>query len=409
MITLLAIAICLLVTGACYLIMHVNQLLATKYTLTSSERRQAASTRICIIGCGVSGICAGHFLRLMGVNITIIEKGSRPGGTWFWNRYPGAGCDVDSHLYSFSWFLNPNWSLSFSLQDEIEDYLMAAWRYARLEQHTMFNSTVTRAKWTDGSKWLIDYTTSDGEQVTTSYDFVISCVGALHKPMIPQFKGLTKFNGDSWHTAEWRDDVELEGKRVAMIGTGASAVQILPTLTSKCRQVYLFQRTAHYCLPRFESRFSSWFKWLMRFQPFALVFRWTLYWSFDSLWFLVFGPLKPLKSLYTWYYERYLSTVKNASTRSQLRATFDLGCKRILFSNTFYKQLNEPNVHLDGSKLIEITPNGLRTEDGEYADVDIIIYATGFQLKENFSFIYDHNPQMKQYADEVSNHSTKDL
>ena len=189
-----------------------------------------------------------------------------------------------------------------------------------------------------------------------------------------------------------------------MIGTGASSVQILPTLARKCSQVHLLQRTPHYCLPRFESKFSPLFKWFMRFRPFALLFRWSLYWSFDGLWFLIFGPLKFLKKLYVLYYEWYLSKVENKSKRDQLRATFDLGCKRILFSNTFYKQLNEPNVHLNSSKIIKITEKGIITEDREI-EVDIIIYATGFQIKENFAFFADHNPKMKYYADKVSKRS----
>ena len=148
----------------------------------------------------------------MGVDFVILEKGAKAGGTWFWNRYPGAGCDVDSHLYSFSWLLNPNWSLSFSLQNEIEDYLISAWRFAKLERHTQFNTTVTKAKWTE-NKWQIDYM-RENERTTKTFDFVISCVGALHKPMIPDFPGKETFSGQSWHTAEWREDIKLEGRKL---------------------------------------------------------------------------------------------------------------------------------------------------------------------------------------------------
>jgi len=182
-----------IIAGFLVVISAINWYIQTNYGLTDAQKSEAKKMKFCIIGAGVSGICVGYFFKLMNLDFEIIEKGAKPGGTWFWNTYPGIGCDVQSHAYSFSFYLNSEWTKVFSLGDEIENYLIKAWSFARLTNNTRFNTEITKAFWNEEtSKWELTAKENRKESVVEC-NWLISCIGGLHKPMIPEFKGQKNF------------------------------------------------------------------------------------------------------------------------------------------------------------------------------------------------------------------------
>ena len=227
--------------GSALLFKAVIWFVQTNYKLTDAQYEEAKKTKFCIVGGGMSGIVVGYFFRLMRLDFVIIERGDEIGGTWFWNRYPGVGCDVPSHLYSYSWFMNPNWTKLFSSGPEIQQYMRDSWVFAGLKPYTMLNTNVTKAVWqTKVNKWLVSIKYSNGSIEDIEFDWLISCVGGLHYPMYPDIDGQKSFKGDSWHTTKWNEKVSLKGKRVGMIGVGASAVQILPNLLDQAKLALFF-------------------------------------------------------------------------------------------------------------------------------------------------------------------------
>ena len=208
----------------------------------------------------------------MGLNFVIIEKGSDVGGTWYWNRYLGVACDVASHLYSYSHFLNSNWSNSYPAGAQMQNYLLRFYNYAMLNKYTKFNTEVTKAVWNwQLNRWEIT-TKFENHEEKSEYNWLICCAGGLHQPNVPKFGGDADFTGPKFHTAQWNQNVNLEGKRIGIIGTGASAIQVLPQLIndSKCKQVVQFQRTPPYSIPRMDFTYPSIFK------TFIELVNWTL-------------------------------------------------------------------------------------------------------------------------------------
>merc|ERR1712136_373914 len=261
-----------------------------RYKLTNDQLESAKSKKFLIIGGGFSGLAIGHFFRLMGLNFEIIEKGDSIGGTWFWNKYPGVGCDVVSHLYSYSFFKNPNWSKSFSLGDEILRYMVNFWKFAKLQEKE-------------------------------KYDWIISCIGALTKPSMANFAEMQKFQGEIVHSAEWTGP-KLDGKRIALIGTGASSIQILPRLIkdSKAKRVTLFQRTAPFVFPRGQVEFSENWKSAMSFYPLGVLWRWYEYLIREFLYFAVWKNYTGFfNKLMQQKFEKDLkATIKNKTLAQQL-------------------------------------------------------------------------------------------
>ena len=373
---------------------------ATDYKLTDEQYQEAKKTKFCIVGGGVSGILVGYFFKLMRLDFVIIERGSEIGGTWFWNTYPGVGCDVPSHLYSFSWFMNPNWSKLFSLGDEIQQYVRESWCFAGLKPHTMLNTNVEKCVWqTKANKWRVTIQYSNGSIEDIDFDWLISCVGGLHYPLYPDIEGRQSFKGYSWHTTKWNESVPVKGKRVGMIGNGASAVQILPSLLDEAKHVVMFQRTAHYCLPRFQTDYGAKFKRLMAIWPFGHIVRFYMYMQREFRWLLLFSPSignsRFTKFILGRLYSSFLEMeIKDEELREKLRPTFKIGCKRILISDEYYRRMNDDNFELDNSEIIKINETGIQTADKRH-NLDIIIYSTGFLIKENFDYVLPHNPGMQ--------------
>jgi len=387
--------------GSAVLLKLVIWFVQTNYKLTDAQYEEAKKTKFCIVGGGMSGIVVGYFFRLMRLDFVIIERGDEIGGTWFWNRYPGVGCDVPSHLYSYSWFMNPNWTKLFSSGPEIQQYMRDSWVFAGLKPYTMLNTNVTKAVWqTKVNKWLVSIQYSNGSIDDIEFDWLISCVGGLHYPMYPDIEGQKSFKGDSWHTTKWNERVSLKGKRVGMIGVGASAVQILPNLLDEAKEVVLFQRTAHYCFPRMQTKYSDNFKWLMTIWPFPYIIRYYMYLQRELRWFLIFSPTfgnsRFSKYVLSYVYKSYLNkTIKDEKLREKLHPTFKIGCKRMLISDEYYPRMNDKHFSLDNSEILKITEKGIQTTEKSH-ELDVIVYATGFLIKENFDWIMDHNPGIQE-------------
>ncbi len=340
-------------------------------------------TDILIIGAGFSGLGMGIRLKQAGFDsFLILEKSSEIGGTWNENRYPGCACDIPSHLYSFSFDLNPGWSRMWSGQQEIQDYLKrCAARYG-IEPRIRFNTCLTEAAWSESTgRW--EARLSDGSTIEARV--VVSGMGPLHIPNIPRLPGLEQFQGPVFHSAQWRTDAELAGKRVAVIGTGASAIQFVPEIAPVVDRLYLFQRTPAWILPRMNFAIPEACRRLFHRAP-------LLMWLFRKLIFLqhemlVFGFLGN-RAMRRWgerQAKKHLaSQVADAKLRALLTPDYELGCKRVLASNTFYPALTRPNAELVTSAIESVGARSIRTADGKEREVDAIIFGTGFLVAEPF-------------------------
>jgi len=389
----------------CLLVFSVRKITHLQYALNDQQRRQASRHKFLIIGGGVSGLACGYYFRLMGLNFKIVERGGSVGGTWFWNRYPGVGCDVTSHMYSFSMFLNPNWTTKFPYGAEINDYLVDFWKTFTLDKYTELNTEVTKVLWNEKSKkWHATFSPKNGKTYEEDFNWLISCIGGLHRPNWIQIPDAEKFKGVRVHTADWPEKVDLKGKKVALIGSGASAIQVLPELfkeKNNCAKVIQFQRTPAYCLQRSQTNIWGPFKQILNVYPFGILFRWFRY-CMSELRFPMwrFWDTVPLNRLVTRLFKWKLTWVlKDKDLIEKLTPTYTLGCKRILISDEYYESMNDDRYSLVTDKISNLTPQGISAGGKEY-EVDVIIYATGFALTENYDFILNHNPTLRQWKDE---------
>ncbi|MEU7814965.1 NAD(P)/FAD-dependent oxidoreductase [Pseudonocardia sp. NPDC049154] len=339
-----------------------------------------------IVGSGFAGLGAAVKLDEAGRrDFLILEKGDTLGGTWRDNVYPGCACDVESHLYSFSFFPNPEWTRTFARQPEIRAYLEATADRYRLRDRIRFGVHVTGAEW-DGSAW--DVRTSDGETLRARY--VLFGTGALHDPAIPEIEGLDRFRGTAFHSAQWDHGHDLAGKRVAVIGTGASAIQFVPAIAPEVGRLTLFQRTAPWVLPKpdrpIPERTRRAFR---RFPLLQRLQRLSLYWRHEAL---VLGFLHPtVMKVVQRLGLAYLHTVfaGDAELRTKVTPTFTMGCKRILMSNDYYPALRRDNVAVETDRIARVTETGVVTVDvaGRETEheVDTIIFGTGFKVADGLA------------------------
>lgn len=334
-------------------------------------------TRIAVIGSGFGGLGAGIRLRENGItDFVILERASSVGGTWRDNTYPGCACDVPSHLYSFSFAPNPSWSRSFSRQPEIRAYLEdIADRYA-LRRHLRFDTEVLEARW-DSARALWRLTTSRG---TFTAGILISATGPLADPALPDIPGLTDFPGQVFHSARWNHDFDLTGKRVALVGTGASAIQIIPEIQPLVGHLTLFQRTPAWVLPRRDRRVSAVEHWLYKHvPPTQKLARFGIYAARESTVGAFAKRPGLLRATQRLARRNMTKRIKAPELRAALTPDYVMGCKRILLSNTYYPALAAPNVSVVASGLAEVDGNTLISKDGAVAqDIDAVILATGF-------------------------------
>jgi cation diffusion facilitator CzcD-associated flavoprotein CzcO len=348
--------------------------------------RDQETLDVAIIGAGFSGLCMAIALKKAGrTNFRVFEKACDVGGTWFLNRYPGCACDVPSHLYSFSFDQNPHWSRAYSPAGEI-------WRYqkATAEKHGIApfircNAEVARAEYQDTTQlWRL--TLKSGETVMARA--VVAGAGILHVPFTPDIKGARTFAGKTMHTAEWDASYDLTGKRVAVIGTGASAIQLVPAIAEKVAHLDLYQRTPGWVVPRMDYAFEPASKERFKRFPFLQrLFRGFIYWRAELLAYGFTRNPNMIKKFQKLAHAELEKAVPDPVLRAKLTPDFPVGCKRVLISNDFYPALQRDNVELVTDAIAEIRPNGVMTSDGKLREADAILYATGFRVTDWLSHV----------------------
>ena len=339
-----------------------------------------------VIGAGFSGLAAGVELRKAGVtDFVILEKASKVGGTWRENTYPGAACDVPSHLYSYSFEPNPTWSRAYGGQAEILAYLEHVADKYGLRAHVRFGQHVEEARFDEHSgTWLV--TTAGGEHFTARS--IVLGNGALHLPQSPDIPGLASFAGRQFHSAQWDHDYDLTDKRIAVIGTGASAIQFVPLIAPKVKQLHVFQRTAPWIVPKNDRVMSRAERWLFdRIPATHWLRRAGLYWLMESR-VIGFAFAPKVNELLEKLVVRFIrSQVRDPALRAKLTPHYRFGCKRVLISNDYYPAMQRPNVEVVTEHIAGITPKGIRLADGTEREVDAIICGTGFRVSEYLSSI----------------------
>jgi cation diffusion facilitator CzcD-associated flavoprotein CzcO len=339
---------------------------------------------IAIVGTGFSGLgTAIQLARSRRRDFVVLERGCDVGGTWRDNTYPGAACDVPSRLYSFSFRPNPDWTRSYSPQPEILDYLRTCAAEAGVLPHIRFGAELLQADWDDDAQqWTL--TTSRGALTAR---FLVLGTGALVEPALPEIAGLETFAGTLFHSARWDHSQDLTGRRIGVIGTGASAIQFVPHLQRVAEHLTVFQRTPPWVLPRTDRAFNAVERLVYRHVPFAeRAARAGVYTLLESRAAgFVYHPvlLQPLEKLARHHLHR---AVQDPALRAKLTPTYSIGCKRILISNDYYPALAQDNVEVATTPIARIEPAGIRTQDGALHEVDTLVLGTGFHVTDNPGF-----------------------
>lgn len=332
---------------------------------------------IAIVGSGFAGLGAAIRLAKAGrTDFVILEKSQSLGGTWRDNTYPGCACDVQSHLYSFSFAPNPNWTRHYAQQPEIRAYLEDVADRFGLRASIRFGATVTRAEW-DRDHWIIQ--TDEGAVLNARV--LIWGTGPLHIPSVPEIDGLDEFRGTVFHSARWDHDHDLRGKRVAVIGTGASAIQFVPQIQPEAGSLTLFQRTPPWVLPKPDGPIPERLRRLYRAFPAAQKLARAGIYLRNEL--IMSGFLKPNRmKIVESFARRFLdrSFADRPDLRAKLTPDYRIGCKRILLTNDYFPALKQPNVEVVTEKIVRVTPNAVVTADGVEHEVDTIVFGTGFKV-----------------------------
>ncbi|GAC1436425.1 MAG: NAD(P)/FAD-dependent oxidoreductase [Solirubrobacteraceae bacterium] len=336
--------------------------------------------RVAIVGSGFAGLGMAIRLREAGErDFVVLERGTEVGGAWRENTYPGCQCDIPSHLYSLSFALNPAWSHTYSRQPEILAYLSRLATERGVRGHLRLGHEVRCAEWREGDqRWRIE--TSQGEFTA---QILIGALGPLDEPNLPQVEGRERFRGAAFHSARWDHGANLQGKRVAVIGTGASAIQFVPLIQPHVGRLHVFQRTPPWVLPHTDRPVSRAERFLYRRVPAAQrLVRSAVYASRELL---VFGFAKRqrLMAIPELLGRAHLRrAVADPELRRRLTPSYRIGCKRILLSNSWYRALQQPNVELHDNAISEIREHSIVTADGREHGVDVIIYGTGFHITD---------------------------
>jgi cation diffusion facilitator CzcD-associated flavoprotein CzcO len=329
--------------------------------------------KVAIIGGGAAGIAMAIALERAGHEYVLFERSAALGGTWHDNVYPGAGCDVPSHLYCYSFAPN-DWERKFALQPEIRRYLLRIADQHSVPSHVRLDTEVKAARFRDGV-WHLE--TSGGEVIA---DVVVSGSGQLNRPHTPSLPGAREFRGAHFHSARWDPGFDPAGKSIVVVGCGASAIQFVPQIAPLARQVTILQRSPPYVIPRKDRAFRGWERWMLRHVP--LWRRWYrawIYWSLEAR----FGVLRTgswMAKLVRWMALRNLrAAIPDAALRAKLTPDYAVGCKRILISDDWYPTLARSNVHVATAPIDRVTGDGVLTADGVAHAADALIYATGFE------------------------------
>ncbi|MEU6643039.1 NAD(P)/FAD-dependent oxidoreductase [Saccharomonospora sp. NPDC046836] len=338
-------------------------------------------TTALIVGAGFGGVAIAAELRRAGMHdFVVLEKAADLGGVWRENTYPGSGCDVPSPLYSFSFERNHAWPRRYAWQPDIHAYLRRTARRHGLLAHLRFDSEVVSAEFDSGNaEWRVR--TAGGEEYATRV--LIPATGQLSRPSYPDIPGIDSFAGPSFHSAQWDHDCELTGKRVAVIGTGASAVQFVPRIQPRVARLTVFQRSAQYIMPKRDRVYTPWQHKAFRTLPLLQSLDRLSFWLYGEFAQQALSKWPALTRIFLWQTRKRLrSQVADPDLRRKLTPDYALGCKRILFSNDYLPALTESTVDLVTEKIVEVTPRGVRTADGTLHEADVIIYGTGFATQE---------------------------
>lgn len=354
-------------------------------------------TRALIIGTGFSGLGMAIALQKQGVDFTVLEKADDIGGTWRDNVYPGCACDVPSHLYSFSFEPKPDWSRMFSPQPEILEYLRGVTAKYGLRRRIRFGAKVEGAHWDDDEhRWHV-FTAAGDEFVA---QFLISGAGALHIPSTPEIDGLDTFAGAAFHSAQWDQDVDLTDKKVAIIGTGASAIQIVPNIVGQVAELQLYQRTPPWVFPRPNAHISARLQTVLTRVPgVRAALRAGIYWFLEATAYGLTrrpGLLRVYEAMGKWNIRRAIS---DPALRRKLTPDYRAGCKRILYSTNYYQALAQSNVEVITDPIVRVRPTGVVTADGTERRADVIVFATGFHVTDSYTYVAISGPGGEDLVD----------
>ncbi len=366
-------------------------------TWTTRDVAPDTTWRVAVIGAGMSGLLAAHRLRQAGVDVTILEKDDEVGGTWYENTYPGCRVDVPNHFYSYS-FAPADWPQFFSTQPELLDYFRRCADDFGLRPLIRFNTEVVEARFDeDQQRWAVTSRAADGREVTEDFEMVVSAVGQLNRPKLPAIAGIDEFAGPWFHSARWDHDVDLTGKRVAVVGTGASSAQLIPEIEAVVGELLVFQRTPPWLAPtpNYHHDLPADLRWLMRWIPdYARWDRLVQFWRMHEglLPAAVVDPEWPdqhrsmsmlnemVRQLLTAHLEAEFT---DPELREKMIPPYPPLAKRIVRDDgSWARALQRPHVSVHTEAIAEITPKGVRTADGVDHDVDVIIYGTGFTASE---------------------------
>jgi 4-hydroxyacetophenone monooxygenase len=354
----------------------------------------ASDFKVIVVGAGMSGICTGIKLEKAGIDYTIIEKNDAVGGTWYENRYPDCGVDTPNHFYSYSFERNPEWTGYFSKRDELYNYFEQCTDKYGIRSNITLSTEVQDMQFNaETGMWKVSTKTTDGVEQTLTANVVISAVGQLNRPVIPEFDGLGSFEGQSFHSARWENDVDLEGKRVAVVGTGCTAVQLLPKTADKASHVTVFQRSPHWLAPNkdYYRPVESGIKWALKYIP--LYAQWQrarmIFGFMDRSWPLVSADPD-------WPHPERAMSEANDVMRQALTTyisdelgdrqdlmdlcvpDFPVFGKRVIVDNNWYQNVSRKDVTLLGDPIKRFCAEGIETEDGTVHEFDVVIFATGF-------------------------------
>lgn len=336
---------------------------------------------VAIIGAGFAGLAAAIRLKQENRNSFIIfERAAEVGGTWRDNVYPGCACDVPSHLYSYSFELNPNWSRTYSTQPEILAYIKGCVAHHQLDKQIRFNTEISKLQFIESEGyWLL--TSKDGYSTTAR--MVISATGPLNRPNLPNIKGLDTFKGTVFHSSNWNYNFDLTGKKVAVIGTGASAIQFIPQIAPKVKQLTVFQRSAPWITPRKDRKLSNFEHSLFKAVPgVQRLVRALIYWILELRGLSLFGN-ETIHRFGAKMAKKHLEdAIKDPILKDKLTPNYKMGCKRILVSDDYYPTFKRENVSLYTNGISEITPSAIIDENGVAHEFDAIILGTGFVAAE---------------------------
>ncbi|KAI1303542.1 hypothetical protein EDD11_005318 [Mortierella claussenii] len=350
--------------------------------------KDGSTPTIAIIGAGFSGLCAAIRLKTQ-LNLesyTIFELEPDIGGTWWSNTYPGCACDVKAHNYAYSFEPNYNWSRAYAPQPEIWEYLRNTARKYDLYKKIKFRTEITHAAWNeDKQKWGLKYRDlNTGTEGKLEVDIVFSGMGPLRIPQIP--KQFAAFEGPKWHTAQWNHSYDLTNKRVAVVGSGASAIQVVPQIVDKVKSLEYYQRTATYLIPRRNVRYGTVWKWMFRNLPLFHFIYYKILYYMSEISIAAFSsklrdriPRLGLKFI-AWFF-RFVQ-IRDKNLRQKLTPNYEVGCRRIVISSDYYPALTRKHVNVHTETITGVKGNTLTLKDGSIQEIDALILATGFHVQD---------------------------